>query len=81
MKDMYVLEYSQIQRAVHVDTLERILSANQQNILNGIVNCYVPIFVFESREEAIEYAETFKSILRLSKGEAREKQENGQPTN
>ena len=62
MKDIWVLEYSTEQKAVHVDTLANILESNLKNMILGISTEYAPIFASLDREKVDKYAEILKDI-------------------
>ena len=69
MISVWGVEYSPVQRAFHVDTLERIAEMNRQNLEQGLAPGFVPIFVAEDSEDAHDLAERWRKdhqeVLRL----------------
>ena len=58
--DIWLCEYSPVQRAFHVDTLEKILADNRATVERGAVPGYIPIGVFLSAENARDFAEQWR---------------------
>jgi hypothetical protein len=65
---LYVVEYSQSQKAFHVERILDMLSHNLTHVLNGEKTDFVPIGLFASYSEAVTFVQ-----------EARPKFENLQP--
>ena len=57
---MYLVEYSQLQRALHVDTLDRILETNRRTIDQNLTPGFIPIFAAETGEAAHALAEQWR---------------------
>lgn len=56
-KNLWIVEYSPIQEAVHINTLEKALASNRESVLNGIETGYIPIYAHESKDMVDKYAE------------------------
>ena len=57
---MHVVEWSETQQAVSINTLEQILEQNRNALLEGLqVQCF-PVFASESLTEAKEFSEYLK---------------------
>ena len=57
---IWVAEFSPVQRAFHVDTLERIAEMNRESLERGLITGFVPIFVAETGEEASDFSEQWR---------------------
>lgn len=64
MKEIWLVEYSPIQKAIHIDPIDKILSTNMRNIINGVSPGYVPIYTATTHEEAQRCADLFLEYLR-----------------
>ena len=53
---MFIVEWSEAQQAVSINTLEDVILKNQQAMMEGLLPCYVPVFASESRAEAKAYS-------------------------
>lgn len=62
MMEIWVCEYSPSQGAFHVDTLDRILSANRRATANGTVPGYIPLYAAASSEDAHAFAERWQQL-------------------
>lgn len=60
---LFVLEYSLNENVTHVRTLENVLKDNIRNVRNGQPKDYLPVGVFNSREEADRFNEQFSLII------------------
>jgi|GEM_PF-2164188 len=57
---MHVVEWSETQQAISINTLEQILEQNRNALLEGLqVQCF-PVFASESLTEAKEFSEYLK---------------------
>ena len=65
----YLVEYSPLQRALHVDALDRILEINRKTIEQGVEPGFIPIYAAATHEEAQDLAEQWRKehqeVLRL----------------
>lgn len=60
---MFVVEYSVLENAIHIGTLENVLRNNHKNICNNVRKDYLPVGIFKSREDADRFELHFyKSI-------------------
>ncbi len=57
---IWVCEYSPVQGAFHVDTLERVLAVNRETAARGKSPGFVPLFLGLSSEEARTFAERWR---------------------
>ncbi len=58
---IWVCEYSPKQKSFHVDTLERILEANQQTVAQGLEPGYVILSIAATSEAAHAFAERWEA--------------------
>lgn len=63
MQEIWLVEYSPKQDAIHIDTLENILAANRRNIISGAYPGYFPLYAAIEYEEAKDFANSFRDIL------------------
>jgi len=61
---LIVVEYSVKQKAFHSHTVKSMLEANTENGLLGIETDYIPIGLFETRNEADEFLNNIRSKFR-----------------
>ena len=60
---LFVLEYSLNENATNVRTLENVLRDNIRNVRSGQPKDYLPVGVFNSREEADRFSEQFSLVI------------------
>jgi hypothetical protein len=60
---LFVLEYSLNENATTVRTLENVLKGNIRNVRNGQSKDYLPVGVFNSREEVDRFDAQFRLII------------------
>lgn len=63
MQEIWVVEYSPEQDAIHIETLDRILEINRNNVLRSISTGYVPLYASEEREKAELWSRIARDIL------------------
>ncbi len=67
MMDLWVVEYSPTQKALHVHQIDDAIQANSRMILeNRRANDYLMIGVAQSREQADAICEVFKTKLEIN---------------
>lgn len=57
---MYGVEYSLIQKAFHIDTLEVLIKSNRYAIRHNIINGYMLLGLFETYEEAFGFMNSYR---------------------
>lgn len=57
---IWAAEYSPVQKAFHVDTLEKILEVNRQTAERGLSPGFVPLYIAASQEEARAFVERWR---------------------
>ncbi len=61
---LIVVEYSVKQKAFHSHTVKSMLETNIENSLLGVETDYIPIGLFETKNEADEYLNSIKTKIR-----------------
>lgn len=64
MQEIWVVEYSPIQKAIHVETLEKIMEVNKNSAVYGDYSGYMPLFAAETQAEAECIASLVKHKIR-----------------
>jgi hypothetical protein len=59
----FVVEYSMTENTTSIRTLENVLRDNIRNVRNGMSKDYLPVGLFNSREEADRFNEQFNLII------------------
>jgi hypothetical protein len=60
---LFIVEYSMIQNATNIGTLDVVMENNRENLMKGNVSDYVPIGLFNSRAEADQFKIAFQPTL------------------
>jgi hypothetical protein len=60
---IFVVEYSVLENSTHTRTLERVLRDNVSNVSRGLSKDYLPVGLFESRDEADRFVERFNLVI------------------
>jgi hypothetical protein len=60
---LFAVEYSIMKNATYVCTLDAMLKNNRQRLLAGKVSDYVPIGLFDTRDEADKFIVAFQPTL------------------
>ena len=60
---LFVVEYSLKENATMIRTLENVLRDNIRNVRNGVAKDYLPVGLFNSREEADRFSNHFSLII------------------
>lgn len=58
--NVWIVEYSPLQEAFHVDTLDKVLAANRQSVERGITPGYIPLHIAATREDAHAFVKRWK---------------------
>lgn len=61
--DLWVVEYSPIQKMVHVATLAEMLSTNLNLCARGVSTGYIPVAIAQTQAEAVEAARQITTAL------------------
>ncbi len=59
----FVVEYSMTKNTTSIRTLENVLRDNIRNVHNGMPKDYLPVGLFNSREEADRFDQQFSLII------------------
>lgn len=57
MDEIWVLEFSPIQKTIHVSTLNDVVRCNRKTIKDDVVTGYIPVFASKDEKEVRKCAE------------------------
>lgn len=60
---LFVIEYSVTTDATHIRTLGSVIENNRKNLATGLASNYLPIGLFQTREEADAFYVEFYKVL------------------
>lgn len=63
MQEIWVVEYSPIQKATHIERLEAVIDLNLRNLSNGEFPGYVPVYTTSTRKQAEIVAKIFYEVI------------------
>jgi hypothetical protein len=60
----HLVEWSTSQGCVHVHTIDAAIKANVQSLFRGVHQDYIPVGIFDSLEDALDYCNEFISVMK-----------------
>ncbi len=60
---LFIVEYSLTENATMIRTLEKVLEDNIGNVKNGQPKDYLPVGIFNSRQDAEQFLTEFLSVI------------------